>query len=288
MEKLFHFLSSYKTPVSIFLIILLSFILSRLLRWTLDKGINEMSGRMNIDPTRYKFIKNALDFVIAFSAMILIIYTIPQLKTLALTLFAGAGVLLAIAGFAAQQSFSNVINGVFIVVSKPFRVGDMVKIGEREYGIVEDITLRHTVVRDFKNKSIMIPNSIVAAETIINDTIDDPRICRWVEFGISYDSNIEKAIGIIQDVAANHPMCVDNRDKKEKKSGLHKVIVRLVGFGDSSVILRAYVWTDDAVNSIQMHSDINMAVKLRFDAEGVEIPFPYRTVVFKKDLPPNS
>jgi small-conductance mechanosensitive channel len=83
-------------------------------------------------------------------------------------------------------------------------------------------------------------------------------------------------------------MCVDNRDKKEKKSGVNKVNVRLVGFGDSSVNLRSYVWTDDAVNAIQMHSDINMAVKKRFDAEGIEIPFPYRTVVFKKDLPPNS
>ena len=77
-------------------------------------------------------------------------------------------------------------------------------------------------------------------------------------------------------------------DKKEIKNGFPKVIVRHIGFGDSSINLRAYVWTDDPLEAIQMQSDINRAIKKRFDAEGIEIPFPHRTIVYKSDLPPNA
>ena len=57
---------------------------------------------------------------------------------------------------------------------------------------------------------------------------------------------------------------------------------------DSSLNLRAYVWIDDPNYGLATHSDINIAIKKRFDAEGIEIPFPYRTVVYKNDLPPNN
>ena len=246
------------------------------------------SGLIDIDPTNYKFFQNALNFIVAFTALALIIFTIPKLRALALTLFAGAGVILAIIGFAAQAAFSNIINGIFIVISKPYRVGDMIKVGDRDYGIVADITLRHTVIRDFKNKSIIIPNSVIASETVINDSIADPKICRWIEVGISYDSDVNKAIKIIQEEAEKHPNCIDNREKHHIGNAGNKVNVRHMGFGDFSINLRAYVWTDKPLEAVQMHSDINMAIKKRFDAEGIEIPFPYRTLVYKKDLPPNA
>ena len=78
------------------------------------------------------------------------------------------------------------------------------------------------------------------------------------------------------------------RSKKEKKEGIPQVVVRLISFGDSSVNLRAYVWTDDPIKVFQMQGDINKSVKKRFDAEGIEIPFPYRTLVYKNDLPKNA
>ena len=106
--------------------------------------------------------------------------------------------------------------------------------------------------------------------------------------GISYDSDVELATKIIQEEAMKHPHCIDNRDEEEKASGWPQVNVRLMEFGSSSINLRAYVWTDDPFNAIQMHSDINKAIKKRFDEEGVEIPFPYHTIVYKNDLPANA
>lgn len=208
---------------------------------------------------------------------------IPALKHVAVTLFAGAGILVAIIGFAAQAAFANIINGIFIVISQPFRVGDMIKVGSLEYGFVEDITLRHTVIRNFENKRIIIPNSIIGQETILNDTIQESKICKWIEIGISYDSDIDLATKIIQEESIKHPSCIDERTPQEKLDDVPQVEVRLISFGDFSVNLKGYVWTKDPEKSYLMHSDINKAIKKRFDEEGIEIPFPYRTLVFKDD-----
>jgi small-conductance mechanosensitive channel len=213
---------------------------------------------------------------------------VPKLKALAITLFAGAGILVAIIGFAAQQAFSNIIGGIFIVIFKPFRVGDMIKVGSLPYGLVEDITLRHTVINNFENKRIIIPNSIISSENIINDSIEDSKIRRWIEVGISYDSDIDLAMRIIQEEALKHPDCIDVRTQEEKDAGIPQVLVRLISFGDFSINLRAYVWTSNPIQAPHMHYEINKNIKKRFDVEGVEIPFPYRTLVYKKDLPPNT
>jgi small conductance mechanosensitive channel len=272
----------------IIFILIATIIATRSIRWLISKSFESAQDKLNLDPTRYRFFKNAASFIIWLIAIGAIVSLIPKLKTLAISLFAGAGILVAIIGFAAQQAFSNIVNGIFIVMFKPFRVGDLIKVGTLDYGVVEDITLRHTILNSFENKRIVIPNSIVGNETIINDSIKDSNTCRFIEFGISYDSDVELATKIIQEEALKHKLCIDHRTKKEKKEGLPQVMVRLISFGDSSVNLRAYVWTSDPLNVFQLHGDINKAVKKRFDAEGIEIPFPYRTLVYKNDLPKNA
>jgi small-conductance mechanosensitive channel len=99
---------------------------------------------------------------------------------------------------------------------------------------------------------------------------------------------VERAIKIIQEEAIKHPNCIDNRTEDEKNSGVPQVIVRLISFGDFSINLRAYVWAESTPNGFILHTDINKSIKLRFDKEGIEIPFPYRTIVYKKDLNENS
>jgi len=213
---------------------------------------------------------------------------IPELRTYAITLFASAGIFVAMIGLAAQQAFSNIISGFFIVMFKPFRVDDVIKVGDLDYGIVEDITLRHTVINDFKNNRIVIPNSVIGAATIINNSLNDKKICKWIDFGISYDSDIELATEIIQEEAMKHPFYISNLGISQLNVDEYKVEVRLVSFGDFSINLRAFVWTDDPLKVGKLQSDLNKVVKKRFDKEGIEIPYPYRTLVFKKDLPKNQ
>jgi small-conductance mechanosensitive channel len=278
----------WKTAVTVALIVIGAIVLTRLLKWLIGKSFVTTADRFRTDPTRYKFFRNAVSLIIWLIALGAIVSLVPKLKALAITLFAGAGILVAIIGFAAQQAFSNIIGGIFIVIFKPFRVGDMIKVGSLPYGLVEDITLRHTVINNFENKRIIIPNSIISSENIINDSIEDSKIRRWIEVGISYDSDIDLAMRIIQEEALKHPDCIDVRTQEEKDAGIPQVLVRLISFGDFSINLRAYVWTSNPIQAPHMHYEINKNIKKRFDVEGVEIPFPYRTLVYKKDLPPNT
>lgn len=98
------------------------------------------------------------------------------------------------------------------------------------------------------------------------------------------DSDIDKAFRIIQEEAQKQPNFIDNRTSEEKKNNENPVLVRVIGFGDSSVNLRSYVWSKDHDSGFAMKSDLRKSVKERFDKEGIEIPFPYRTIVFKKDI----
>ena len=262
-------------------ILLSAFISLRVLRFFLERYLDSASEKLRVDPTNYKFFKNTLSMMIYLLAVSLSIYMIPSLRTLALGLLAGAGLFAAIIGFASQAAFANMISGIFIVIYKPLRVHDVVRIGALYYGIVEDITLRHTVIRDFENRRIVIPNSVISSETIVNSNMDDLRIRRHVEFGISYDSGVDLAIKIIQEEAMAHPSCLDARTAEEKEGGVPQVIVRNIGFGDSAVLLKAYVWAENQIVAFEMHCDLNKSIKKRFDAEGIEIPFPYRTLVFK-------
>ncbi|MDZ7777461.1 MAG: mechanosensitive ion channel [Bacteroidales bacterium] len=72
-------------------------------------------------------------------------------------------------------------------------------------GTVEDITLRHTVIRNFENRRIIVPNSVISSETIINSNIIEDKVCNFVEISISYDSDVDKAMALMQEEAMSHP-----------------------------------------------------------------------------------
>jgi small-conductance mechanosensitive channel len=251
----------------------------------LTRKIMDSNHRLKeLDPTQFTFIKHFLAGIIYFIGFMSAVYTIPTFRSLVVSIFAGSGVLAIIIGFASQQAFSNIVSGIFIAIFKPFRIGDRVKlIGKETFGVIEDITLRHTMIRTFENKRIIIPNSVISNEIIENSNIVEDKVCNHIEIGISYDSDEDKAIQIITEEAMKHPSFLDNRTFEEINSGEPSVNVRVVGFGDSSVNLKAWVWSKDTVSGFIMKCDLNKSIKKRFDNEGVEIPFPYRTIVFKNN-----
>jgi small conductance mechanosensitive channel len=276
-------LGQIKYVIAIVIIVIAAAITARLGRLLMARILRKGVEFDPAEQTRIRFFKNAISVIIWAGALWMIIYTIPKFRSIAITLFAGAGILVAIIGFAAQSAFANIISGIFIVFSRPFRVGDLIKIGSNYHGFVEDITLRHTVIVDFQNRRIIIPNSIVGNETILNSTIGDAKICEYVEMGISYDSDVDLAMNILREETMKHPFYLDNRTAKDIENGVPPVVVRVIGFGDSSVNLRAYVWVEDAVKAFQLRYDVYKTIKARFEEEGIEIPYPHRTLVYKND-----
>ncbi|MFC2080465.1 mechanosensitive ion channel family protein [Bacteroidota bacterium] len=262
--------------------LVVALVVSRVLRFVLNRFIKSSSKKLKVDPTQFSFLKNAVSFLVFLGAFIFILYSIPQLKALSLTLFAGAGIITAIILFASQTAFSNIVSGIFIVIFKPFRVNDIVDVGNLSKGRVEDITLRHTVIRSYENRRLIIPNSVISSEVIINSSIVDELICNFLELGISYDSDIGKAMEIIRNEAQQHPEYIDNRTAEEKKKGEPSVRIRVLRYGESSVDLRAYIWSRDHDLGFIMKSDLYKSIKEKFDKNGIEIPFPYRTIVYKE------
>ncbi len=242
--------------------------------------IHQSTEFMQNDPTNYLFFRHAITAMIYIVGISIAIFVMPNLRALASSLLAGAGILAVAIGFASQQALSNIISGLFIVIFRPFRINDRVSLRDM-VGIIEDITLRHTVIRDFENRRIIIPNAVISDDVIINASISDERICRRMDFGISYDSDLKLAKSIIRDEIANHPLSIDGRTDIQIEMGEDVVPVRVLSLGDSSVNLRGWAWANSAAEAFLLECDLYESVKLRFDKEGIEIPFPHRTIVQK-------
>jgi len=233
---------------------------------------------LDFDPTTYKFLRYVTVFVICFIGLLFALMAFPSLKGVAQTALGGAGVLALIAGVASQEALSNLVGGIFIVTFKPFKIGDVIKITDTMVGTVTDITMRHTVIRNFENKMIVIPNAVINKEKLINYDLGELKCCEHIELGITYDSNIELAKKILQEECENHPLIYDNRSELEKKDGLPIVKTALTKFNDSSITIRAWAWSSSFGNSFALKCDVYESVKKRFDNEGVGLAFPTRTI----------
>ncbi len=228
------------------------------------------------DPTNYKFTGHAITAMIYVIGFSVAIYQIPQLKSIANSLLAGAGILAVAVGFASNHALSNVISGMFIVIFKPFRVNDRLRIRDAMEGIVEDITLRHTVIRDFENKRIIIPNTVISDEIIVNSDFAGEPICRGINITISFDSDMDKAKAIIHQVIKEHPLFLDNRNAEEKAADKPMVPVRVIDLNHQGVTLRAWTWAENAGNSFLLQCDVLENIKKRFDEAGILFANPLR------------
>jgi small conductance mechanosensitive channel len=269
---------SWEQAVVSVLILLGAFLTAQVFNRVLGKLLSDARRILKVKSTNYKFFLRVVSAGIYFLALVLVIYMVPSLRALSVTLFASAGIFAAIVGFASQQAFSNIVAGIFIVIFKPFRVGDYVHVGTQYKGYVSDITLRHTVLHTFQNTDIIIPNSTVSTDVVVNYSYNDDRVCRHVEMDISFDSDMDKALRILQEACESHPLCIDGRTPEEKAAGEAIVPVRVIGVGPYAVRIKAWAWTARVEDSWVLGFDLNRTLKLRFDQEGIVIPYPQQTV----------
>jgi small conductance mechanosensitive channel len=274
MDKIRSFIPDGYEPIVVFTFIVLMTIITNLTARRAYKRL--IQHRMdNEDLTNVKFVGNALTAIIYTIGFIFAIREFPPLKTLAGSLLTGAGILAAILGFASQQAFSNIISGIFIIISKPFRVNDRLKIKEIYKGTVEDITLRHTVIRDFENRRIIVPNAVIASEILVNADYNEDPVCKLVEFGIGFNTDIDKVKNLMATEVAKHPLYLDRRTDSEKEAGKPLVAVRVVRITDWSVVIRADAWAKNPSDGFELYCDLLESIKKRFDTEGVQIPYPH-------------
>ncbi|MGB1268906.1 MAG: mechanosensitive ion channel family protein [Flavobacteriaceae bacterium] len=260
-------------------VILVCWILSRLSRAIVILFLRKNLAKEKFGVTRLKFTRNSLRFIFGLLGFLIIMFTVPVFRKQAGYIFSGAGILAAIIGFAAKDAISNLIGGLFIVLFRPFRVGDYIKLSDNREGIIDDITLRHTIITTFENKRLIIPNSVISTESVLNVTIHETKILSFNNFNIGLYANIDKAKSIITEEASKLDFVIDNRTPEEIIKNTPEFDVRVIDITESAIIIRAYIWLNDPLKEFQMKSLFKEAVHKRFVNEAVDLPIPIRKII---------
>jgi small conductance mechanosensitive channel len=180
-------------------------------------------------------------------------------------LLAGLGIAGFIIGFALQDTLSNFASGMLILIYRPFDVGDFVT-ASGVTGKVSHMSLVNTTFKTIDNQVLIVPNNLIWQSVITNVTAQRLRRVD-LTFGVAYSDDIEKVERILAEVVAEHELVLDEPEP----------MIKLHELADSSVnfVCRPWVKTDDYWD---VYWDLLRTVKLRFDAEGITIPFPQREV----------
>lgn len=217
----------------------------------------------HLDITLFNFLGNVARYVVIGFAVLFVLNTFGVQTTSFVALIGAAG--LAI-GLALQGTLSNVAAGVMIVFFRPIKIGEFVEVNG-QMGTVRDITLNYTELAAVSNVQIIIPNSQVWGNTIINYSSYDTRRAEWI-FGVSYGADLKLAEETIRSTILGDP-----RARTDPAP-----FIQVNNLGDSSVDFLVRVWCDSA-DYFAFQADMKRQVKEALDAAGVDIPFPTQTVV---------
>ena len=183
-----------------------------------------------------------------------------------LTALLGAAGIAGIAiGFASQTSVSNIISGLFLISEKPFEVGDLIKVDDTK-GNVLSIDLLSVKLRTLDNQLVRIPNESLIKNQVTNITRFPIR--RFdINVGVAYKEDVSRVREVLLDIAKNNPYCLDEPEP----------LVLFLNFGDSALEFLFAVWFVKT-DFFKLRNSVMQDIKERFDAEGIEIPFPHRTL----------
>jgi small conductance mechanosensitive channel len=241
--------------------------LAKVVQRLVRSGLNSARVRMS-----YLLKEMILSSVRSLVIILGILIALAQIGVSLGPLLAGLGIAGFIIGFALQDSLANFASGMLILLYRPFDVGDFVDAGGVR-GKVRAMSLVNTTFHTLDNQRLVVPNNLIWGSVITNVTAQRTRRVDLV-FGISYEDDVEKAQKVLQDILDNHDAVLDDPEP----------IVRVLELGESSVNFAVRPWVKTA-DYWETFWDITKIVKLRFDEEGISIPYPQRDVHVKEQKP---
>jgi len=201
-----------------------------------------------------------------------LIITLKHFNYDIMTLVTALGVGSLAIGLAAKDTLANMVSGFTLMVDRPFRIGDRIQIGTQA-GDVIDIGLRSTKIKGLDNTYIIIPNSELCNTTLVNHAYPDTRGKGRVNIGIAYGSDVERAKALLLSSAASVPEVLTDPAPE----------AFFVSFGDSALNLSLFFWVSDYTQLFATQDRINCALNNCFKDNGINIPYPTRTVLLEKD-----
>jgi small-conductance mechanosensitive channel len=202
--------------------------------------------------------------------LVLLAFILLDLLNLPLTAFAFVSGAIAIGvGFGAQNIINNFISGWILMWERPIRIGDLLELGQ-DRGRVEAINTRYTRIRRVDGVHLLIPNSALLENTVVNWTLIDRNVRSFVQVGVQYGSPVTQVRELIEQSVDEHPDIL-----KEPES-----VVLFTDFGDSALVFEAYFWIHAANNMDlrRVRSDIRFQIDELFRQHGIVIAFPQRDV----------
>ena len=196
---------------------------------------------------------------------------LPQLNVDLSGLLVAGGIAGIVIGFASQSVISNLISGLFLMFERPIRIGDNINVSNVS-GSVEDIRILSTIIKTFDGIYIRIPNEKVFTSNITNYVHNVARRFEYL-ISIRYQDDADLAIRIAKDVIETHPFALRNPSPS----------VFVDNLGDNGVNLTVYIWAP-ARNWWEVRTDLLWKIKKALEENGIEIPFPQRTVWFPERL----
>ena len=180
-------------------------------------------------------------------------------------LLGAAGILTVAIGFASQTSASNIISGLFLLIDRPFQIGDVIEVGGTT-GFVNEVELLSVKLRTFQNALVRIPNEEMIKSQVKNFTFYPIRRID-IEVGVAYKEDIANVRKVLLEVADHNPLCLEEPPP----------VFVYKGYGSSSIDLMLGVWVKKE-NFLTVVNSIKEEIKVAFDSNGIEIPFPHISV----------
>jgi small-conductance mechanosensitive channel len=258
-----------KTAGAIIILVFGFSLISGLIRRTLTLAVN----KANLGLTKSVVWGRWLTLIAGFT----LIVTALNLVDIPLSAFAFLGGALAIGvGFGTQNILKNLISGVMLLVEKPIRIGDQVEI-DNTVGTVTSIGMRFSTVHGPQGNDILIPNSVLVEQKLINWTYSTPSARKDVRVTVGYRSNVDTVREILFAASKDNPHVL----------GTPTPLITLEDFGDNGLVfnLRFWVSLQSGVPANEIQSDLRIKILQAFEQAGIELPFPQRTLMFDQESP---
>jgi small-conductance mechanosensitive channel len=237
------------------------------------------AGRFKDAIPQTTIFKNLTKIVIITIGFLIILQTLGISITPILTALGVGGLAVALA---LQDTLSNLFSGLHIILSKQVKTGDYIKLESGEEGYVVDITWRNTTIRMLANNIVIVPNSKLASIIITNFCLLEKTMSLLIQVGVSYDSDLKKVERVTIDVA---------REVMETVAGgvaEFEPFIRYHTFGDSSINFTVILRAREFVNQYLVKHEFVKRLHERYKKEGIEIPFPIRTVYLNQPSDENK
>lgn len=254
-------------------------VVNRILLRVIDRQKQINSGNATI----LAFCRYLAIAAVYFAGFAVIVSNIPALSAGMNKLMAAGGVLAVVGGLASQEALGSIVSGLMILAFKPFVIGDVVRCVDNNIsGVIEEITLRHTAIRTYENKRVIVPNSVMNSSIIENADYGDSRVCSFLEIGVTYESDIARAKELLAEEIARQPDFLDVRTPEQLAAGAPLVQVVVLALAESAVTLRASLWAKDNGTAFSLKCAVLENIKHIYEQEGIGIAYPHLVVVSEK------